>query len=1139
MKKILSVMLSMAMLLSSVSISVSAEEYNVPTLDISQIENGVSIFEQNFDDKTVGDTMTKSMGFSDVIYNGSDSNLRNAKYEVTEGINGNTTKSIYTKPNIMYMHAATYADKFENVSKNVTLSGTQYKVLDYDFDGDTDTSDETYYLAYNSGATDLYWIKKDSVDSDNTASSGGKWFYVDQNDSTKITGVYEGNSVQGAYMNFPKPSTSELVGTIAYQFDFTYKAHSYTYGGEEGFNLKVDDKQFYIRDNCIKSNDDNVSLSVGDGKTEIIKNQKMNIYVPKTSAASQYVKASEVSTYIQQQAKLAEGGVWHKLMVKFNCIDNEYTFYYDGLPLYFPTTSGNYGCVFKMSGTDYQVGLYTNRMCVYADNAPYFDNFKGVYAVHSVKGLDVKEISGGTKFFGQNFDDSSIVEGTRITSDMGFVSVNDTNDVANVRYIVAHDDITDVSETSNRVMALKPNRMLVRATDDQWAAMQSSNKTVKSGTATYYVTDMNSDYYMGATARNAMMYWFKKTSVSSDGTVSGSDNIDYGKWFDLSGDTMTYSSNSLGTSLTFPKPGEGAGKYAIQFDFEYPDNFSGWSPIGEEGFDVTIDGYQFHVRQYGIKRSGDPKDLKLCFGDTTKTETKDQTAAMVPKISLDIPYYFTESAEVSANLTQISSFYNNKEWHKFMVYVDNDGKFYTLYYDGLPVYFKAEDGTYSCRISWKGTSLSNFSLGTQRYCIYSDHRPVFDNFLGYETSGTDQDIVDRRANSIVMPYINTDVITTDILFDKNENETVKSWSFSNDTFVFDSQNELIARNNAPYGRGTSKVTLTAMCEYNGKTAVKTFDLTVKDRTPYEIDTVLMKDSDGNRIYRPLEGAKIESVSYTKVKSDAPDAQLYLAIYDSDGRLINGICGTPSDGEVVFNAAINPGETYKVFVWDNGLHPLAEQRKSEASESNGTPKIFVIGDSIAQTYSSSSNLVGFGQRLNTIFNGVTVNNSQAVGGRTTKYALAENRLKYVLDNASEGDYLFVSLGHNDEKIGDYYGATIEEYKMILTQMVDAVRSKGVETVLLTPVARPYPDNDSHKNYSDAMLEVAKATGTPVFDIDELTKVAVWGKSTDEIKALGYYNYPGDTHLVSAGADWVVGIIGNELRKSNHPLSDYLK
>ena len=406
----------------------------------------------------------------------------------------------------------------------------------------------------------------------------------------------------------------------------------------------------------------------------------------------------------------------------------------------------------------------------------------------------------------------------------------------------------------------------------------------------------------------------------------------------------------------------------------------------------------------------------------------------------------------------------------------------------------------------------------------------------------DAELVEEMLNSLEMSYVAASVVSSDIVLplatsefiDEDEAKDYIKWTSSDSTFIIDGENPFIARYNAPFGDGTSKVTLTATCTYGEASGTKTFELTVKDRQKYEIDTVIIKDASGNRIYRPVDGAVIESVSYTANSTET--AEMYLAIYNASGRFITCQIKPVENGKCTFNQPINANETYKVFIWDNGtVTPLALPETGEYAE-NDTPTIFVIGDELARTYASTSKQQGFGRFLDTEFVGVTVDNTQSVDGNSSKNALKDGGLKYVLDNSVKGDYLFVMLGHNDEAEN---GATVEEYKAIITQMVTAVKDKGVIPVILTPVARAKWNDDrtlkdTHKDYREALYEVAEKTGTALIDVDTITR--------DMLKDYTYSTIYGTDYFISyvytseIGARDVAGIIADELEKMNLPISE---
>ena len=405
----------------------------------------------------------------------------------------------------------------------------------------------------------------------------------------------------------------------------------------------------------------------------------------------------------------------------------------------------------------------------------------------------------------------------------------------------------------------------------------------------------------------------------------------------------------------------------------------------------------------------------------------------------------------------------------------------------------------------------------------------------------DDELVEEMLNGLEMSYVATPVVSSDIVLplatsefiDEDEAKDCIKWTSSDSTFIIDEGNPFIARYNAPFGKSVSKVTLTATCTYGEASGTKTFEIRVKDRQKYEVDTVIIKDASGNRIYCPVDGAVIESVSYTANSSET--AEMYLAIYDASGRFVTCQVKSAENGICTFNQPINANETYKVFLWKGDtVTPLAIPETGEYPK-NETPKIFIIGDELARTYASTSKQQGFGRFLDAEFVGATVDNTQSVDGNSSKNALKDGGLKYVLDNSAEGDYLFVMLGHNDEAEN---GATVEEYKAIITQMVTAVKDKGVIPVILTPVARAKWNDDrtlkdTHKDYREALYEVAEKTGTALIDVDTITR--------DMLKDYTYSTIYGTDYFVEyvytseIGARDVAGIISDELEKMNLPIS----
>ncbi|HKC35854.1 MAG TPA: GDSL-type esterase/lipase family protein, partial [Chitinophagaceae bacterium] len=113
---------------------------------------------------------------------------------------------------------------------------------------------------------------------------------------------------------------------------------------------------------------------------------------------------------------------------------------------------------------------------------------------------------------------------------------------------------------------------------------------------------------------------------------------------------------------------------------------------------------------------------------------------------------------------------------------------------------------------------------------------------------------------------------------------------------------------------------------------------------------------------------------------------------------------------------------------------------------------------------------------------------AKNGRSTKTFISEKLWQKVVDNANEGDYVFIQFGHNDEAKdkGERY-ATPDTFRMNLTKFIREARSKKAIPVLFTPVGRRRFDDagtaiESHKEYSAYVKEVADKEKALFVDLD---------------------------------------------------------
>ncbi len=223
-----------------------------------------------------------------------------------------------------------------------------------------------------------------------------------------------------------------------------------------------------------------------------------------------------------------------------------------------------------------------------------------------------------------------------------------------------------------------------------------------------------------------------------------------------------------------------------------------------------------------------------------------------------------------------------------------------------------------------------------------------------------------------------------------------------------------------------------------------------------------------------------------------------------------------------------------------------------------PTIFWAGDSTVQTNDIRTYpQTGLGQVLYLyLIPEVSVQN-HAKNGRSTKSFLDESRLIPIYDRITEGDFLFIQFGHNDEKSKDpsRYTDPFGEYEVNLEKFVNAARNKKAMPVLITPLERRCFGEDGrlqageHGDYVQGMKETAERLNVALIDL--------WQMSREKLSAAGeeatrgwymnlpagvYANFPegqkDNSHLQYAGAVLYAGCIAEGLRKLGGIYADLL-
>ena len=196
--------------------------------------------------------------------------------------------------------------------------------------------------------------------------------------------------------------------------------------------------------------------------------------------------------------------------------------------------------------------------------------------------------------------------------------------------------------------------------------------------------------------------------------------------------------------------------------------------------------------------------------------------------------------------------------------------------------------------------------------------------------------------------------------------------------------------------------------------------------------------------------------------------------------------------------------------------------------------------------------GWGMPFANFWDSSVVVKNLAKNGRSTKTFISENLWQQVVDNAKEGDYVFIQFGHNDEskdKLERY--ATPDTFRMNLTRFVKEARAKKAIPILFTPVSRRKFDGngnavETHLGYSDYVKEVALNENVLLIDLDTKSRdiFQQFGKENStqlflQLKPNEHPNYPDgkidNTHFNELGARIIAQLVLKELRQLNTSLN----
>lgn len=220
------------------------------------------------------------------------------------------------------------------------------------------------------------------------------------------------------------------------------------------------------------------------------------------------------------------------------------------------------------------------------------------------------------------------------------------------------------------------------------------------------------------------------------------------------------------------------------------------------------------------------------------------------------------------------------------------------------------------------------------------------------------------------------------------------------------------------------------------------------------------------------------------------------------------------------------------------------------------RLHLAGDStMADKHPKDFPETGWGTPFATFFGDALQVINYAQNGRSTRSFRDEGLWDQLLAAVQPGDWVIIQFGHNDEaehKRERY--APPAQFEANLSQFIREVRARSATPILATPVTRRKFAGaaivETHPHYSDRVIKVAQANAVTLLDMDTITRTwfSAQGQAASRLRFMHlapdlHPNYPkgvsDNTHFNELGAREVAQLVLAELRRQQHPLTQYLR
>lgn len=237
------------------------------------------------------------------------------------------------------------------------------------------------------------------------------------------------------------------------------------------------------------------------------------------------------------------------------------------------------------------------------------------------------------------------------------------------------------------------------------------------------------------------------------------------------------------------------------------------------------------------------------------------------------------------------------------------------------------------------------------------------------------------------------------------------------------------------------------------------------------------------------------------------------------------------------------------------------------------KLFIVGDSTLSKFDDRSYYYpryGYGTQMSYYLDNRIEVVNLALSGRSSKSYLKENNYQILKEKISEGDFLLIGFGHNNEKDDDVARFTsankpIDDETSFMYSLneyyIKLAKSVGAIPIVCTPIVRLALDGDytgynihetSNGDYRKNILDLALMVNILGIDLTTPTK-DLFNKLSIEEASLHHAYTAGclvdgsvkpniksvdKAHLNIYGARYVAYLVCKAIKEANHPLSEYL-